>query len=108
MNSPIKLSIGVILFEDFELLDVFGPLEMFGLLPDHFSIFLVGEEHGHIRSAQGPRSVVDQTFNDVNSYDILLVPGGKGTRSEVSNVTLLNWIRRQSESAKFYYFCLYR
>ncbi len=42
-----------------------------------------------------------KTFNDVNSYDILLVPGGKGTRSEVSNVTLLNWIRRQSESAKF-------
>ncbi len=42
MNSPIKLSIGVILFEDFELLDVFGPLEMFGLLPDHFSIFLGG------------------------------------------------------------------
>ena len=38
-----RISIGVLLFDGFELLDVFGPLEMFGLLPGHFELCLVGE-----------------------------------------------------------------
>jgi len=38
-----RLSLAVVLFEGFELLDVFGPLEMFGLLPEQFEIFLVAE-----------------------------------------------------------------
>jgi len=38
-----KRSVGVVLFPGFELLDVFGPLEMYGLAPDHFDIQLVSE-----------------------------------------------------------------
>ena len=101
----MKLSIGVVLFEDFELLDVFGPLEMFGLLPEYFSIHLVAEKTGYIASAQGPRSVVDHTFddtcNDRGGYDILLVPGGRGTRTEVHNRKLLGWLSEQSVNTKF-------
>ncbi len=97
----MKLSVGVVLFEGFELLDVFGPLEMFGLLPKQFSISLVGEQEGCITSAQGPRSVVDHKFSEKISYDVLLVPGGQGTRSEINNPILLEWLRDQARSAKF-------
>ncbi len=75
MTKP--LTIGVILFEGFELLDTFGPLEMFGLLPDFFKIMLVAEEQGAVQSAQGPKSVVDRTFSQDERYDILLIPGGQ-------------------------------
>ncbi len=95
----MKFSIGVVLFNDFELLDVFGPVEFFGLLPDQFSISLVGEQEGYVRSAQGPRSVIDQTIDSDHSYNILLVPGGKGTRVEVNNRRLLDWIADQSRTA---------
>lgn len=48
------------MFEDFEILDVFGPLELFGVLRDDFSITLVGPEAGPVRSFQGPRVMADQ------------------------------------------------
>ncbi len=95
----MKFSIGVVLFNDFELLDVFGPVEFFGLLPDQFSISLVAEQEGYVRSAQGPRSLIDQTIDSDHSYNILLVPGGKGTRVEVNNRRLLDWIADQSRTA---------
>ena len=94
-------SIGVVLFDQFELLDVFGPLEMFGLLPDQFSLYLVAESGDRVSSAQGPVSLLDYRFDDSPAFDILLVPGGRGTRREVDNPAMLEWLRRQSESASF-------
>lgn len=97
----MKRSIGVVLFEKFELLDVFGPLEMFGMLPEHFNIQLVAEHSGPVASAQGPKSVIDHTFDDVRLYDILLIPGGQGTRREIDNPVMLDWLRDQAQSAEW-------
>ena len=96
-----KRSIGVVLFDGFELLDVFGPLEMYGNAADHFDICLLAENDGSVTSRQGPRSVVDYTFSAAPQVDILFVPGGTGTRTEVSNQTLLNWLRVQSQRAEY-------
>jgi len=96
-----KRSIGVVLFHDFELLDVFGPLEMFGLLPEHFEIRLVAENGAIVASRQGPRSVIDHEFDDDHQFDILLVPGGMGTRQQVTNPMLLEWLRGQSAGAQY-------
>ena len=95
------MKLAVLIFDGFELLDVFGPLEMFGMLPEHFSIHLIAEDNSVIKSAQGPRSMADELFNDQAYYDLLLVPGGPGTRIQINNPVLLNWIRQQSEHAKF-------
>ena len=51
-----KRTLGVVLFEGFELLDVFGPLEMFGLAGDAFEIRLISENGGMVTSRQGPRA----------------------------------------------------
>ena len=97
----IKHRIGVVLFKDFELLDVFGPLEMFGLLPEHFEIHLVAEAGPLIASRQGPKSAIDHEFGDNYQYDILLVPGGMGTRQQVANPVLLEWLSKQSVGAQY-------
>lgn len=96
-----RLSIAAVLFQDFELLDVFGPLEMFGLLQENFELCLLAENGGTVASRQGPRSVVDQVFADDRQYDVLLVPGGHGTRRQVDNPVLLEWLRQQSAGAQF-------
>ena len=93
--------IGVLLFPEFELLDVFGPLEMFGMLDEHFAIRMVAERERTIASAQGPRSVVDDLFADDQPYDILLVPGGPGTRREVGNPTVLSWLATKAATASW-------
>lgn len=97
----VMRSIGVLLFPGFELLDVFGPLEMYGMAPEHFGIHLVAENPGQVASKQGPRSVVETGFETEQQFDILLVPGGQGTRDEVNNSTLLEWIRNQAANSEF-------
>ena len=94
-------SIGVVLFKEFELLDVFGPLEMYGMAPESFEIHMVAERGSEVASKQGPRSVVDHEFGDDRQFDILLVPGGRGTRTEVENSKLLEWLRIQSPNAEY-------
>ncbi len=90
---PRKKIVGALLFPDFELLDIFGPLEMFGMLSDQFEIVTLAETTQPVASAQGPRSVVDRTFADAADVDILLLPGGHGTRREAENPVLLEYLR---------------
>jgi transcriptional regulator GlxA family with amidase domain len=94
-----KLRVGAVLFEEFELLDVFGPLEMFGLLRDKVEIIMLGERVGPVRSNQGPRGVVDHAFADCPPLDVLLIPGGWGTRREVNNPAMIQALKTQAEHA---------
>lgn len=98
---PKVMTIAVVLFDGFELLDVFGPLEMFGNYPDIFKIIMVAETPGFVASAQGPQSKVEEVFSDDIQYDILLVPGGQGARVEVKNSVLLEWLTDQAKLAKY-------
>ena len=93
-------TLAVLLFPEFELLDVFGPLEAFGQAKDWFRVVTVAERPGPVASAQGPRAVADHGFADCPPLDILLVPGGMGTRREVSNAALVDWIARQARGAE--------
>ena len=95
-----KRTIGVVLFEDFELLDVFGPLEMFGMAADHFEIRLISEHGGVVASRQGPKSVSDDSFESAPAIDVVLVPGGIGTRREVDNPMLLDWLQQRAQQAE--------
>jgi putative intracellular protease/amidase len=96
-----RLSVAVVLFEGFELLDVFGPLEMFGLLPEQFEIFLVAQSGDIVASSQGPKSLIDYRFDNCPEFDILLVPGGRGTRREVDNPIMLAWLQSQAQTAQY-------
>jgi len=97
-----KRTLGVLLFPGFELLDVFGPLEAFGVRPakEHFETVLVAEHTGPVESAQGPKAVAELALDDPRRLDLILVPGGFGTRREVGNERLLDWIRRRAAEAE--------
>jgi transcriptional regulator GlxA family with amidase domain len=93
--------IGVVLFDGFELLDVFGPVEMFGRLSDRFEINLVGQAAGPVASAQGPQVIAGYAYVDAPRCDIVLVPGGIGTRRLVGNDQFLAWLRDWASSARY-------
>ncbi|MEO0436669.1 MAG: DJ-1/PfpI family protein [Pseudomonadota bacterium] len=95
-----KRSIGILLFEGFETLDVMGPVELFGMHPQAFAIHFVAEKLGPVASAQGQKVVAERECNEDDKYDIVLVPGGQGTRSAIENDTLLGWIQRVAETAE--------
>ena len=97
----MAMTIGVVLFPDFEILDVFGPAEMLGMHPESFQLRMVAETRGEVSSVQGPRCLADDEFGDGIDYDAILVPGGQGTRREVSNTVMVEWLERQATLAQF-------
>jgi transcriptional regulator GlxA family with amidase domain len=100
MTSP--RTIGALLFEGFELLDVFGPLEAWGMLASAggWKVITAAASAGSVASAQGPRAVADHSLVDCPKLDVILVPGGIGTRREVTNEALLGWLRHRSGAAE--------
>lgn len=91
----------VLLFNEFETLDVFGPVEILGKLEDIKNIRFISVNGGTIISSQQV-PVVTTNFTSFESRDyIFLVPGGIGTRKEVNNIEILNVIKHLSKEAKF-------
>jgi len=95
MSDARPRRLGALLFPGFELLDTFGPLEMFGNMPGAVEIVTVAQHKGPVRSGQGPSAVAEYDFADCPRLDLLLIPGGMGTRTEVENPALLDWLRRR-------------
>lgn len=94
---------GLLIFDDAEELDFTGPWEVFtasAMLRDHAdTALLIAERPGPVRCAKGIRVLPDQTLADHPPLDVLLVPGGMGTRREVANPVLTDWIRTVSATA---------
>jgi transcriptional regulator GlxA family with amidase domain len=94
------LSLGVALYKDFELLDVYGPLEMFGSLGEDLSIITIAEAAGPVASTQGPETVASESFASAPPLDLLLVPGGIGTLPQLDNDAYLDFLRERAGPAK--------
>ncbi len=92
--------ITVVLFDGFELLDVFGPLELFGILPDRFEIGLAGPAAAPVRSAQGPAAVAHVSYEEAVRPDVVMVPGGIGTRQLVDDTAFLEWLAAWARPAE--------
>src|SRR5262249_20696560 len=89
-------TLGALLYEDFELLELFGPLGMFGNMQGAVTVRTVAERPGLVRSAQGPRLHADHGLEGCPRLDLLLVPGGIGTRTQVDSARLVDWLRTRS------------
>ncbi|VVE59265.1 DJ-1/PfpI family protein [Pandoraea sputorum] len=89
-----KKLIGILLYPDFETLDVFGPVEMWGELPD-YQLAVVSQYGGLVKSVHGVQTHVTYSFANAPQFDILMVPGGVGARREVYNAQLLAFVRQQ-------------
>ena len=87
----VERHLAVILFDGFELLDTFGPIELFSAIPD-VKIELVAQRSGPVRSAQGVEVIAKLEYDELNDPDIILVPGGMGTRTLAHDKSFLSWL----------------
>jgi len=99
-DEKLPRQITAVLFDGFELLDVFGPLEMFGVLPEQFTISLIGSAPGPVRSAQGPEVVAQYSYRDAPPAEVVLVPGGAGTRRLVRDQNYLESLASWASKAE--------
>jgi transcriptional regulator GlxA family with amidase domain len=106
----LPLNVGILIFDNVEVLDVAGPFEVFSVtrLTENrrqkqgspFKVNLISEQANQVIGVGGMRFTPDVTINDCPLLDILIVPGGWGTRSEVKNDTLIHWIGSQASKAQ--------
>lgn len=94
---------GLLIFDGAEELDFTGPWEVFTtssmLRQNADTVTLIAEHPGAVRCAKGMRVLPDHTLDDHPPLDVLLVPGGQGTRREVSNQAITGWIGKVSATA---------
>jgi transcriptional regulator GlxA family with amidase domain len=94
---------GLLVFDGAEELDFVGPWEVFTVSAmsrdQGDTAVLISENGGAVRCAKGMRVLADHTLDDHPPLDVLLVPGGKGTRREVSNPAVIDWIHKTSADA---------
>ena len=93
--------ISAILFNDFETLDVFGPIEIFGRLKEYFNPQFYSPNGGIITSSQNVQ-VVTKPMSEINSDNyILFIPGGIGTRELIKNESFINNLKLLSQKAEY-------
>jgi transcriptional regulator GlxA family with amidase domain len=100
MNTTSPIHVGAVLFEGFEILDFYGPLEMFGLLEGRAKITVVADKAGPARSSGGPYGMAEATMAGSGGFDVLLIPGGIGTRREIANPQFLAELKRLAEASR--------
>lgn len=104
--SDQPLTLGAVLYEGFELLDMFGPLEMFTALPPELlQVVMVAEKAGPVKAGSMtgnamPTFIADYGYDDAPPLDLILLPGGVGTFAELENERMLNFLRERSEKAQ--------
>lgn len=91
--------VGIVLYTGFELLDVAGPMEMWGNVPN-MKLVTIAEKAGPVSSLQNATLIAQYSFEDCPKLDILMVPGGMGTLTELNNETMMAFLKKQSAAAE--------
>jgi transcriptional regulator GlxA family with amidase domain len=102
--------VGILIFPDVEVLDFCGPFEVFSVTrlneelrrdeQSPFEVLLVAEQAGTVTTTGGMKVTPHHTIETCPPLDILVVPGGWGTRAEAKNTRLLDWIKARAKQVE--------
>lgn len=95
------MEIAILLFDEFETLDVFGPVEIFGRLTDLYSVKFYSLHGGQIKNRHGVKVLTEKLETLTEYIEVFLIPGGLGTRKEVENKILIDKIIEISNLSKY-------
>jgi transcriptional regulator GlxA family with amidase domain len=98
----MTIRIGIFLFDDAEELDWAGPWEVLrawqlGYPDDDIDVFTVAETQEVVTCAKGLRVIPDHTWDTAPDMDVLVYPGGVGTRPQLGDETIRTWVRALAE-----------
>ena len=94
-------NLAIMIFDDVEVLDFCGPFEVFSVAnyfsEAAFNVYLIAPEQRTIVARNGLRVIPDHDLDEAPDPDVLLIPGGWGTRGLIHNAGVVNYIQRQAE-----------
>lgn len=96
-------TIGIVLFPDFEDLDAIGPKEALTMMAKgsggEWDVVLISEDGEPVTSFLGTRFMVDHSYESCPPLDVVLIPGGFGTRTQIDNPKHIGFVKQQGEQA---------
>jgi putative intracellular protease/amidase len=101
---PTK-KVAILMFDDVEVLDFAGPFEVFSVTSElheadrPFAVLTVAEHQAAVSARNGLSINPDCTISDCPPPDILIVPGGIGTRKLIDNSAAIDWIKNCAQTA---------
>jgi putative intracellular protease/amidase len=97
--EPVRIA--VLVFDGLTALDAVGPAEVLHRLPGA-ELQFVGKRRGPVQTETGPLTVIaDHALDEVPSPEIVLVPGGFGTRRLLADEQVLEWVRGAHETSRW-------
>jgi len=93
------LTIGSLLFDGIDQIDLTGPFEVFSRLPNA-TVRFYAKDAGPVRDVRGLRLLPDATLDEAPQLDVLHVPGGAGQEELMHDEAVLSWVRRQAGGAR--------
>jgi transcriptional regulator GlxA family with amidase domain len=99
-------NVAILIFDEVEVLDFCGPFEVFGVTglrnggERPFHVYTVAENAGPVTARNGLSVNPTFTIENCPHADLLLVPGGQGTRKQIHNAKLVNWVKSQAEQVE--------
>ncbi len=100
MTLPSSTIFGMVLFPNFTHLDLTGPFEVFGRVPNA-RVVAVAADLGPVTSDTGLRVMADVTFAEAPACDVICVPGGPGVNPMLEDDAFLGFLRAQGERARY-------
>ncbi len=108
--AMVRKRVGIVIFPDIEVLDFCGPFEVLAATrldearrrdePSPFEVMLVAETSEAVVARGGLRVLPDHTLTSCPRLDLLIVPGGWGTRELVQNERVVTWIHERATDAE--------
>ena len=98
--NPETIEVAIPVFPRFTALDAIGPYEVLQRIP-WINVTFVGHKEGEVRTENGMLGVnVDATFDDLEEPDVIVFPGGVGTRVLEHDERVLDWVRHADGTTK--------
>jgi putative intracellular protease/amidase len=98
----MTVEVAIPIFDGITALDAIGPYEVLSRVPEARVHFLGVDEPGPKRTDNGMLSLnADQALNDVPHPDVIVIPGGYGTRALMKDETMLAWVRAAHETSSW-------
>ena len=100
MTTPEVKHIGILLFSDVEELDAVGPWEVLSYWTrnhpeDGFAVLCLSKAGGLVQCSKGLTVQAHHSYADAAPLEVLVYPGGTGTRAQLEDKSQLNWVRQQ-------------
>ena len=109
MKTTVR-TIGIFIFNDAEELDFVGPYEVFTMIntilqyqekPDAVKVILISEDGKEITGKKGMRVGAHAAMTDIDELDVMCIPGGQGSRTQIKNERVIKWVKAVAPSCEW-------